>query len=187
MPDTAGSSSLMRKSWVWMLIAVVAVGALMAWLSVEAERARTEVVIVEESPDIDDDEDEVEWIELEGIAAEPGEFTGRPLRVENIEVISVLGPRGFWAAVEDQSPILVLLAPDLTEEPEVSPHDTFHIRGYVGIVTDSAMDEWVQSRVIVPEARDQVEFATHYLFGERAIRPRDAGRENGPEEDDEEE
>lgn len=180
----------MRKSWVWMLVAVVAVGALMAWLSVEAERARTEVVIVEEQPDIDaeDDEDEVEWIELEGIAAEPGDFTGRPLRVENVEVISVLGPRGFWAAVEDHSPILVLLAPDLTDQPEVAPHDTFHIRGYVGVVTDSAMDEWVQSRVIVPEARDQVEFASHYLFGERAIRPRDGGAgTNAPDDEDEDE
>lgn len=173
-----GGTPLLRQTWIWALVAVVATAALMVWLANESAQVRAEMAVVEEENDEDpEDEEEAEWITVEGMAADPGGFDGMRVNLENVRVAAPLGPRAFWADVEGGSLVLVVVAPDLTEAPEITQQDTLHITGFVETLTDSAISEWVASNVLDPEAREQIQIASHYIFGERAIDPRNSEAE----------
>ncbi len=164
------------QSWIWPLVAVIAVGGLMWWLAMESEATRGTAVVQEDvdapavaTPGAPAPGAGAEAAELAGIAADPDTFVGRRIAVDNVEVAATLGPSGFWADIPGANPFLVMFSPDLTERPELASGQTLNVQGTVAMVTDSLLDVWVASGAIRPGARDEAAFATHYLLADLIV------------------
>jgi hypothetical protein len=171
--EPAGESSR-SLTWLWAVIAILAVGGLMAWLAVQSDRITTAAVVQE-----DDDRraapaaaqpGDAEPAELGAVAAAPEPFVGRRVSVDNVEVAANLGPSAFWGDVPGANPFLVMFSPNLTERPELAAGQTYSLQGVINVVTDSAINAWVETGAIRAGARDEASFATHYLLAEQIVR-----------------
>ncbi|CAN5826579.1 hypothetical protein BH23GEM7_BH23GEM7_02800 [soil metagenome] len=168
---TAGGG-IAQQTWIWALVAVLAVAGLMWWLAAASESARETAVVQETGRDPAGGAPGAgatpagEAAELGGIAAAPETFVGRRIAVDDVQVAATLGPRAFWADVPGANPFLVLFAPDLAGQPQLASGQTLNVQGTVAAVTDSLLDVWVQSEAIRPNARDEAAFATHYLLAD---------------------
>jgi hypothetical protein len=161
-------------TWVWALVAILAVGGLLVWLAVQSERVTTAAVVQEDAPGrgaaAAPAAGDAEPAELGEVAAAPDPFIGRRLRFEEVEVAASLGPSAFWGNVPGANPFLVVFSPNVTEQPQLESGQTFTIQGVINEVNEAALDEWVQSGAIRPGARDEAGFATHYLLAEQINR-----------------
>ncbi len=170
-----GGGSRGVPSWIWPLVAVIAVGGLMWWLAMESEATRG-VALVEEGPagpaGVEVADPTGELVELEGVAVDPDPYVERVIRVENVAVAATLGPSAFWADIPGMNPFLVMFAPDLRQRPQLAGGERLNLQGTVATVTDSLLDEWVLSGAIRPGARDEAAFATHYLLADLIVAQR---------------
>ncbi len=167
-PTAAGG--IAQQTWIWALVAVLAVAGLMWYLAAASESARQTAVVEETAAGAATETTAAgptgEAAELEGIAAAPETFIGRRLAVDNVQVAATLGPSAFWADVPGANPFLVLFSPDVTEQPQLASGQTLDLQGSVAAVNDSLLDVWVQSGAIRPNAREEAAFATHYLLAD---------------------
>jgi hypothetical protein len=167
-PSGGGSGNL---AWLWALVAILAVGGLMAWLAVQSNRLTTQPIVQETAPRdapagaaVD-----AEPAVLGDVAAAPEPFVGRRLRMDGVEVAATLGPSAFWGDIPGANPFLVLFSPNLTERPEIEAGQSYNLQGVINVVTDSLLNVWVESGAIRPGARDEAGFATHYLLAEEMV------------------
>ena len=156
-----------QYTWVWMLVALVAVVALMWWLAVASADLATQTPMVEEA--VEEDANVAvgtgELLEFGTVAAEPAAYVGEQIRVENVDVAATLGPRAFWAEVPGQNPFLVVLGPELSQASELAGGERLHLAGTVQALDDAMLDEWEQDGTIREGAREEISFiATHYLM-----------------------
>ncbi len=160
------------QSWIWPLVAVIAVVGLMWWLARESERTEG-LTAVRETPagtaPAAPTGPPAETTELAGVAAAPETFVGRRIAAENVNVAATLGPRAFWADIPGANPFLVTFSPDLTQSPQLASGQTVNIQGTINVVTDSLLNEWVRLGAIRPGAREEAAFATHYLLADLIV------------------
>jgi hypothetical protein len=169
-PGGGGGSG--NLAWLWALLAVLAVGGLMAWLAVQSNRITSEPIVQETAPrdaPAGTAAGPAEPAELGDVAAAPEPFVGRRLRIDNVAVAATLGPSAFWGDIPGANPFLVLFSPNVTERPEISAGQSYSVQGVINVVTDSLLNVWVESGAIRPEARDEAGFATHYLLAENLV------------------
>lgn len=154
-------------AWVWALVAVLAVGGLMAWLAMQSERLATETVVQEEGTTqpapAGAAAGDTEPAELGEVAGAPESFVGRRVRIDQVSVAATLGPSAFWGDIPGANPFLVVLGPDVTGQPQLEAGGSFSVVGVVNEVNDQVLDEWTASGALRPGARDEAGFATHYL------------------------
>lgn len=160
-----------QQTWIWALVAIISVLALMLWLASQPEETGP-VVMEDDTTAVGADADEpgTETVELTAIAAAPGDFAGRTIRVEGVEVVATLGPRAFWANIPGQNPFLVIVEEGAGDAALVAAQQDVNIRGAVGEVTEALVDEWIAAGAVNQGARDEATFATHAIVADR-IRP----------------
>jgi hypothetical protein len=152
-------------TWLWALVAVLAVGGLMAWLAVQSDRTTTAAVVQEQPAEV---VDPVDAVQLGALAGDPAAHEGREIRVE-APVAAQLGPRAFWGDVPGANPFLVVLTAD-TPAPALEPGRTVTVEGWVLPVTDQLVDEWIAAGALTEGARAEATFATHALVADRVVR-----------------
>jgi hypothetical protein len=160
------------QTWVWALVAVLAVAGLFTWLAIESDRTTTAAIVQEEAPPAEPGvaAADAEPAELATVAGAPEPFIGRQLYIENVEVAATLGPSAFWGDVPGANPFLVLFSPNVTDPPQLDAGQSYNVQGVINAVNDSLLNVWVESGAIRPTARDEAGFATHYLLAERIVR-----------------
>jgi hypothetical protein len=156
---------------IWMVIALVAVGGLMAWLYYETDRIERTAVVAE-APAEDDEADAAtyEQAEIGALATDAQPFEGRRVALSNVSVAALLGERAFWADAPGMNPFLMAVGPDLSTPVRLEQGARYDVRGLIALVDQAVLDEWVASGVISEDRRAEAEFATHYLLAER-MRP----------------
>jgi hypothetical protein len=108
-------------------------------------------------------EPEIASVELATVGANPAEFEGQQIAVSEVPVASVLGSRGFWADVPGANPVLVILGAAVPDASWLAVGASPSVVATVEPVTEEVLDSWIQGQVLVPDARNQAAFATHYL------------------------
>jgi hypothetical protein len=103
-------------------------------------------------------------VELSAVGAAPDQYLGSEVQVADVPVASVLGARGFWADVPGANPFLVIAGPAVADVSWITVGATPTLAGTVEAVTPEELDGWIQQQVLVPDARAQAAFATHYLL-----------------------
>lgn len=164
--------SAAKPTWIWILLAVLAVGALMWWLSVQTSEYEAQVVLDDPgAAEVDDGQSAGpagEAVELPAVAAAPDGFAGRTVALENVQVAATLGPRAFWADVPGANPFLVVLDDDMQRMPEFAAGERLSLTGLVETVDEAVLDSWIQSGAMPESRREEAAFATHYMRAQRA-------------------
>lgn len=164
--------SAAKPAWIWILLAVLTVGALMWWLSVQTSDYAAQVVL--DDPDAAAVEDDLsagpagEAVELPAVAAAPDGFAGRTVALENVKVAALLGPRAFWADVPGANPFLVVLDGDMQRVPELAAGQLLSLTGMVEPVDEALLERWINSGAMPEGRREEAAFATHYVRAQRA-------------------
>jgi hypothetical protein len=157
-----------QSTWLWMLLAVLTVAALLVWLSIQSERVTGLAVVqdTEGAPATTAPAGGVaagETVELAALGAAPDTYVGEQVEVARVPVASALGPRAFWGDIPGANPFLVVLGPVIQNVPQLASGQTMRVSGTVAPVTEELVDQWVNEGVVNAGARDEAGFATHYL------------------------
>jgi hypothetical protein len=160
-----------QKTWIWALVAIVAVIGLMAWLAREsAEIGRTAAIVEADAAAAAaaDDEEEAaagtQTAELAELANNPDAYAGQTVRVLSVPVAAPLGPRAFWADIPGQNPFLVVLGTNVTGVQMPVSGQQYNLTGTVQPVTEQNIQDWATGGTISEGSRDEASFATHYLL-----------------------
>jgi|GEM_PF-3165148 len=151
-------------AWVWMLLAVLAVGGFLGWLAVNSQAISVAVVEeAEEEPQADFSD--VEAVELDDLMDDPASYFDQALKLENLEVTSSLGEYAFWALNSQGIPFLVKFSKELVEEGlAVEDGDKITVIGQLQELNDFVLDGWEIDGVLqTEEDRMLAEFATEYF------------------------
>jgi hypothetical protein len=163
MADISIEKGPSNLSWVWALAAILATGGLMFWLfTTRPPEGSTAVTTDPETPA--EAPPVAEPAELAAVGAAPANFMGRPLRISNVPVTAPIGSRVFLADVPGASPMLVVVAPEVTDVSWVTEGSTVAAaEGTVEAVSEQKLNELVTSGALLAEGRNMAIFSTHYL------------------------
>jgi hypothetical protein len=155
-------------SRIWAVIAVLAVGGLMAWLYYQTDRL-DRTTTVAEGPTAAEEADATAYepAEIGAIATDAEPFVGRRIALSDVAVAALVGERAFWADAPGMNPFLVAFGPDISVPVRLEQGARYDLRGLIAAVDEAKIDEWVASGVIEEGRRPEVEFASHYLLAER--------------------
>lgn len=178
-PKAGGTSGQTSRSfaWLWMVLAIITVGAFLAWLGLESEP--TSVSVVEADTTAEMVEPGVTLVSKDTLAADKSRFDGREIQVANVAATGVLGPRIFWGELGDPSnqvPILIRMdsATAASFTPQVGGYYT--IVGIPFPMSDSLATAWLDAGELAGEGeRLQAAFADYYIQARR-VRPTPASQ-----------
>lgn len=164
-------------TWIWMLVAVLMVGAFMVWLSIASEPSEVAVVSEEDGNGDDADDPDAVTVSVGDFAANPDGHTGQRVRLREAQVQARLGEQAFWMELPGGVPYLVRMMPEVVERAvTVNQGDRVDITGQVHEMSDSVIADWEANGVLRTEGeRMQAEFATTYLEAHRVRIPGTAG------------
>lgn len=164
-----------EKTWIWATVAVLAVVGLMLWLATQEKTDMGPAVMEDETTEATagagTDMPAAEPTELSEIATSPEDYMATTVAVERARVAATLGPRAFWADIPGQNPFLVVVSED-AGNAEIASGERLDLEGAVAEVTPEIVDQWVESGTLNEGARDEAEFATHYLQATRVRQAR---------------
>ncbi len=157
-----------QKTWIFAILAVVLIIALMLWLAQQSgEMARVAAVegdTVGATAPGGEAAPAGDVVMLEALAQDPESHLRRTVVVQNVPVAAALGPRAFWGDIPGQNPFLVILGQNIVDVQMPVSGQRLNIQGTVQPVTDQVLDDWVTSETISAGSRDEASFATHYLL-----------------------
>lgn len=156
-----------QNSWIWPLIAAIAVLALMFWLASRTDEITTAVPMEADTAAVDTAAAAGNTVELAAIAAAPDSFANQTVTVADASVAATLGERAFWAAIEGANPFLVVLDPAVANPEVIAAGTPVTMTGTVGAVSDSLVNQWVTDGAIPEGQRDAAAFATHFFLAEQ--------------------
>jgi hypothetical protein len=159
-----------QSSWLWVLLAVIAVGGLMAWLATRPDTT-TQVVTDETGTPAAAGAGfgaGADPVELSALSADPDAYLDQEVVVRGTDVAAALGPRAYWADVPGANPFLVVLDQSVQNIDAPVSGQSYDLQGRVQPVTEQMVDDWVTAGTIVPGSRDEATFATHYLLANQA-------------------
>lgn len=160
-----------QNTWLWAVVAILAVGGLMVWLAIQSQRVNTAAVVQEDTVQADEAAPAAgEQVELAALGLAPQDYEGEQVEVAQVPVAAVLGPRAFWGEIPGANPFLVVLGSGVQAPGELAAGQSYRVRGTVRPVTEEVLDSWVEGGVINPGARDEAGFATHYLEAQALLR-----------------
>jgi hypothetical protein len=163
-----------QKTWIFAILAVVLIIALMLWLaSQSAEVGRIAAVegdtVGATAPGgTDDPASTAETADLAAVSQAPDQYLDRTIGLQNVAVAAALGPRAFWADIPGQNPFLVVMGANVTDVQMPVSGQRLNLEGTVQEVTEEQLDAWVSSETLASGSRDEASFATHYLNATRA-------------------
>ncbi len=164
-------------TWLWMILALVVVGAFLTWLGMESEP--TTVVVVDEDEGGEEAlEPGVTAVPKDTLAADKSRYEGQRIRVARVEATGSLGPQIFWGELGDRSnqvPILVRLDSAAAEGWEMRSGAFYTLTGTVHRMADSLATQWGEMGQFAGEGEQmQAAFADYYIQGSR-VRPSRGG------------
>jgi hypothetical protein len=140
-----------------MILAALSMAGFVWWLSVYTEPtqtalAREEVAEVEAPP--------MATAEFE---QQVTQLTGQQVRLEGIEVATLIGPQAFLASLPEGSILLVRILPGVAPLG-VEPGQVLALRGTVRAMSPEVLDQWGAEGVYTdPAARDIAGFSVNFL------------------------
>jgi hypothetical protein len=161
-----------------MVLAFLAVGGFLYWLTVTAEP--TEVVIAE--PEEESGPGNAAMVDSPTFLAGPAQYLSQTVEVTGARVSSRLGAHAFWIGPDDR-PFLVKMGPQvLATNPQVLVEQIVTIVGEVHMMSDSALAAWDAAGAF-PNAGDKIvaEFAvgSPFLEASAILAQRTGGGEGG--------
>jgi len=164
MPNNGSRRGAVDMGMILMILSFVVIGGFLYWLRGQAvqeealqAQAAAELAAQDTMPTIN-------TVSPEAIERDAAPFEGREIRLAAIEVASLLGDKGFWLEMPGGNPFLVSLTPEADAAGvEVTPGSPVTVVGTVVAMTDSILNDWVDSGSIGEGDRIVAEFATHFL------------------------
>lgn len=179
--ETKQRTSGPSLTWLWMILALVVVGAFLVWLGVESEP--TSVVVVE-ADSTEAVEPGVTVVVKDTLAADKSAFEGQRIQVAEVEATGGLGPGIFWGELGDRSqqvPILIRLDSAAAEGWMIQSGALYTLTGTVNRMSDSLATAWNEAGEFRGEGEAmQAAFADYYIQTSR-IRQSRAGASGGGE------
>lgn len=143
-----------------MLLSFGVMAGFLFWLSATAEPT---VVVVDEP-------DEVEAgdvVSMAAFSAGPAQFMDTEIGLQNVPVVTGLGPHAFWSSLQDanETAYLFHLGDDLIASGATfTAGSLVDVRGTVVAMSDSVLDAWQAAGAFAQETdRFQAEFAENFL------------------------
>lgn len=160
-------------TWLWMILALVAVGGFLTWLGMEAEPTAVTVVEEEEDPAIMDPPS-IPVVPKDTLAADKQRFVAQDIRVHNVGAGGTLGDQIFWGELGDpttQMPILIRLdsASAAGFDPQIGAF--YSVRGRVFPMSDSLAMAWGEQGQFYGEGEQTQAAFTDYYIQASDIRP----------------
>lgn len=164
-----------QKTWIWALLAVILIIALMFWLNRQSqELGRTAAIqgdtVGAMAPGTAAATGEA--ADLEAVAQDPDSYQGRALSLQGVPIAAALGPRSFWADIPGQNPFLVILGPNVAEVQMPVAGQRLNLSGTVQPVTEQQINDWITAGTVAQGSREEAAFATHYLLASSATTAR---------------
>ncbi len=157
-----------QKTWIFAILAVVLIIALMLWLAQQSRNlgplTAVEGDTVGAEPGDGTTTTTAETADLAAVGQNPAGFTERDLGLQNVEVAAALGPRAFWADIPGQNPFLVVLGPNVTQVQMPVSGQRLNVEGWVLPVTEQQINDWVTGGTVAEGSRDEAAFAEYYLL-----------------------
>jgi hypothetical protein len=108
---------------------------------------------------------------------------GQAVRLEGVNVATMIGPQAFLTALPDGAPFVIRMMPGAAQGP-VAGSDVLDLTGTVRTMSDAVLDAWEAQGVIDdPTAREIAGFGSHFLEATR-IRPAASSAEQDTVGDD---
>lgn len=162
MPDNASRRGAVDMGMALMILAFAVIGGFMFWLNGQAENERA-LRLVEEAP-VEDAAPDSRTIDPTEIQMDATPFEGREIRLERVNVASLLGTQGFWLEMPNGNPFLVSMAPEvMASGVAVAAGSPATVTGTVHAMNDSTLTAWTTAATIAEGDRIVAEFATHYI------------------------
>ena len=161
-----------KASWLWLLLAVIAIGLLIWWIFADSRDVDSNIVEPVESEEIAEilPEEEAamdepmagvmtaEGAALSEILASPDEYVGMDDFSGSVDVPEVPTDRGFWMA-QDGARMFALIIDNPQEEPkDINPGQSLSITdgmirdaGYVGSLPGDSLDQ--DTRAIIDDQK----------------------------------
>jgi hypothetical protein len=147
-----------------MILAFVVIGGFMFWLSAQAAEERAMRIVEEPEADEEVTSTGVQTIAPADIQMDATPFEGQEIRLESVNVASLLGTQGFWLEMPNGNPFLVSLSDELMAAgTSVSPGSAATVEGRMTAMNDSTLTAWTEAGTIGEGDRIVAEFATHYI------------------------
>ena len=170
------------RTWLWMLLSLVVVGAFLTWLAVASEP--TSVTVIEGDDDEGDEavplDSGVVAISRDSLAGSKPAFEGQRVQVTGVEASSPLGPRIFWGelgSATNQVPLLVRLDSGAAEGWTLQQGARYTLTGQILRMSDSVAMAWGELGEFTDEgAQSQAVFTDYFIQTSMIRRTRgDAG------------
>jgi hypothetical protein len=150
-----------------MILAFVVIGGFMFWLNAQAAEERAMRVVEEPEPEEEVMDTGVQTISGAEIQMDATPFEGQQVRLEAVNVASLLGTQGFWLEMPNGNPFLVSMSDELLAAGmTVSPGSAATVEGTMTAMNDSTLTAWTEAETIGEGDRIVAEFATHYIAAE---------------------
>jgi hypothetical protein len=150
-----------------MILAFVVIGGFMFWLNAQAAEERAMRVVEEPEPEEEVMPTGVQAIAPADIQMDATPFEGQEIRLESVNVASLLGTQGFWLEMPNGNPFLVSLSDALMASGiTVEPGSPATVEGVMTVMNDSTLTAWTEAGTIGEGDRIVAEFATHYIDAE---------------------
>lgn len=153
-------------------VAILAVALFLGWLA--TREPDTAVAVTEpgaDTPAQPTDIGPITVVDAEELAttARVNELRGQQIQLNDVEVVSSLGPQLFWLQLPGGSPFLARLDPALVEAGTVAPSSgRFQLVGVIHEKPDALLTEWQQAGVLRSDGdRMQAEYGSSYIEARR--------------------
>lgn len=162
MPDNASRRGAVDTGMALMILAFAVIGGFMFWLSGQADAERA-LRLVEEAP-VEEPMTDSRTIDPAEMQMDATPFEGQEVRLEAINVASLLGTQGFWIEMPNGNPFLVSMSPAVMAAGTAAvPGRAATVTGTVHAMNDSTLTAWTTAATVAENDRIVAEFATHYI------------------------
>lgn len=164
-----------RYTWIWMIIAFLMIGGLMAWLAMSGEQST--VIVVEEE---DLGAAGAVAITTDDLVENASGLRGQVVSLAGIQVVSLVGPQAFWIQLPNQNPYLIKLGPELVASGvAVRSGEVVSVSGRIVAMTDSVLAAWQQEGAITDEGQ---RMEAEYVLGQTFLEAREIERSDAAAE-----
>lgn len=150
-------------TWLFVVGAVVVVGAFMAWLALTAEPTTVQVVEASPADTLAQTANAVPAISVQEFAGNGKQYIGREVRLTGVTVDSRLGDQAFWLRMPNQGLYLVRSTKAGTAGTGIASGMTVNVAGPVVAMGDSVVRAWIDAGAITQDQEMEARYATSYI------------------------
>lgn len=162
MPDNGFRRGATDLGTPLMIVAFLVIAGFLYWLAGQAQAERA-MRVVEEEP-AEDTMSAVQRVAPQDIMTDATPYEGQEIRIDAMEVASLLGEQGFWLDMPNGNPFLVSMSAEvMAEGVTVTPGGRATVIGTVHAMSDSTITAWTEAGTVAEGDRVVAEFATHFI------------------------